>query len=169
MSHLAAVAFPARTGVPSLLSRSSKLLHTASGFSLETPILIPSFSSKAFGFGHDGNPEVQGVLEAAQEFITKTCLISAYDVHYKYVPEPLNLPVNVDLMFLDSGGYEVSDDWDLAAVENQFIDQRSGMLPGCMISGASGRQTFRHFLLVTITRTTGVQWRSSYGLPNKQR
>jgi hypothetical protein len=68
---------------------------------LETPLLVPSFSSKAFGFGRDGKPEVLQVLEAAQEFITRTCLVSAYDIHYEYVPEPRDLAITVDLMFLD--------------------------------------------------------------------
>lgn len=100
-----------------MLCRTSKLVHPASGASLETPLLVPSFSSKAFGFGTGGKPEVLRVLEAAQEFITRTCLVSAYDVHYKYIPKPQDLMITVDLMFLDSGGYEVSDDRDLSAVE----------------------------------------------------
>lgn len=100
-----------------MLCRTSKLTHPASGTSLETPLLVPSFSSKAFGFGHGGEPEVQRVLDAAQEFITRTCLVSAYDVHYGYVPHPKDLTITVDLMFLDSGGYEVSEDRDLSAVE----------------------------------------------------
>lgn len=100
-----------------MLSRTSKLTHSASGVSLETPLLVPSFSSKAFGFGHGGQPEIHRVIDAAQEFITRTCLVSAYDVHYGYVPQPQNLTITVDLMFLDSGGYEVSEDRDLSAVE----------------------------------------------------
>ncbi|OFV94716.1 MAG: hypothetical protein A3F68_08230 [Acidobacteria bacterium RIFCSPLOWO2_12_FULL_54_10] len=100
-----------------MLCRTSKLIHPASGASLETPLLVPSFSSKAFGFGRDGKSEVLQVLEVAQEFITRTCLVSAYDVHYAYIPEPQDLSITVDLMFLDSGGYEVSDDRDLSAVE----------------------------------------------------
>lgn len=100
-----------------MLYRTSKLIHPASSACLETPLLVPSFSSKAFGFGRNGEPEVLRVLQAAQEFITRTCLISAYDLHYKYIPEAQDLAVNVDLMFLDSGGYEVSDDRDLSAVE----------------------------------------------------
>ena len=100
-----------------MFCRTSKLIHPASGASLETPLLVPSFSSKAFGFGHGGKPEVHRVLDAAQEFITRTCLVSAYDVHYGYVPQPQDLVVTVDLMFLDSGGYEASDDRDLSAVE----------------------------------------------------
>lgn len=100
-----------------MLCRTSKLIHPASGVSLETPLLVPSFSSNAFGFGRDGKSEVLEVLEAAQEFITRTCLVSAYDVHYAYIPEPQDLSITVDLMFLDSGGYEVSNDRDLSAVE----------------------------------------------------
>jgi hypothetical protein len=84
---------------------------------LETPLLVPSFSSKAFGFGRGGKPEVHRVLDVAQEYITRTCLVSAYDVHYGYVPQPQDLSITVDLMFLDSGGYEVSEDRDLSAVE----------------------------------------------------
>ena len=100
-----------------MLCRTSKLIHPASGASLDTPLLVPSFSSKAFGFGHDGKPEVHRVLDVAREFITRTCLVSAYDVYYGYVPQPQDLTITVDLMFLDSGGYEVSDDRDLSAVE----------------------------------------------------
>ena len=100
-----------------MFCRTSKLIHPGSGASLETPLLVPSFSSKAFGFGRDGKPEILHVLEAAQEFITRTCLLSAYDIHYEYIPEPQDLAITVDLMFLDSGGYEVSDDRDLSAVE----------------------------------------------------
>jgi len=100
-----------------MLFRTSTLIHPASGASLETPLLVPSFSSKAFGFGQGGKPEVHRVLDVAQEYITRTCLVSAYDVHYGYVPQPEDLAITVDLMFLDSGGYEVSDDRDLSAVE----------------------------------------------------
>lgn len=100
-----------------MLCRTSRLVHPASGVSLETPLLIPSFSSKAFGFDRNGEPELLRVLSASKEFITRTCLISAYDVHYGYIPEPHDLPITVDLMFLDSGGYEVSSDHDLSSVE----------------------------------------------------
>ena len=99
-----------------MFSRTSKLIHPASGISLETPLLIPSFSSKGFGFGREGKSEITQVIEASKEFITKTCLVSAYDVHYQYIPEPQDLLINVDLMFLDSGGYEVSNDRDLSAI-----------------------------------------------------
>ncbi len=99
-------------------ARSSRLVHP-SGMSLETPLLVPSFSSKAFGFGRapDCKPEVLDVVAAAQGFLTRTCLISAYDLHHRYIKGPTDLGLTVDLMFVDSGGYEVSDAHDLSAVE----------------------------------------------------
>ena len=125
-----------------MLCRTSKLLHPSSGTSLRTPLLVPSFSSKAFGFGHDGQPEIRRVLDASREFITKTCLISAYDVYYNYIPAPEDLGVTVDLIFLDSGGYEVSEDRDLSAVDKpvhrprdwdlQKLGAVAGRWPGAM-------------------------------------
>ena len=100
-----------------MFCRSSKIVHSTSGVSLHTPLLVPSFSSKAFGFTRGGQPEILHVLDASREFITRTCLISAYDVYYKYLPAPEDLPITVDLMFVDSGGYEVSQDRDLSAVD----------------------------------------------------
>ena len=100
-----------------MLHRTSTLVHSASGLSLETPLLVPSFSSKAFGFPYDGRSEVRRFLDVAQGFITKTCLVSAYDVHYNYVPEPDSSVMNVDLIFLDSGGYEAGNDCDLSTIE----------------------------------------------------
>ena len=125
-----------------MLCRTSKLAHPASGAPLRTPLLVPSFSSKAFGFSHDGQPEVLRVLDASREFITRTCLISAYDVFYNYIPAPEDLGITVDLMFLDSGGYEVSDDRDLSAVNKpvhrpedwdlQKLDTIAGRWPEAM-------------------------------------
>jgi len=100
-----------------MLCRTSKLVHPASGTSLYTPLLIPSFSSKAFGFSHDGQPEVRRILAAARELVTRTSLISAYDIYYNYIPAPEDLGISVDLMFVDSGGYEVSNARDLSEVD----------------------------------------------------
>lgn len=100
-----------------MFCRTSKLVHPTFGTSLHTPVLVPSFSSKAFGFSRGGQPEILQVLDASREFITKTCLISAYDVYYEYIPAPEDLGITVDIMFLDSGGYEVSEAQDLSAVK----------------------------------------------------
>ena len=74
----------------------------------KTPALVPSFSSKAFE-----RDEVKDILGFAQELITESILVSAYDIHYHGVPLKLSFP---SLVFLDSGGYEASRDQDLSDV-----------------------------------------------------
>jgi hypothetical protein len=74
----------------------------------KTPALVPSFSSKAFE-----RDDVKDVLGFAQELITDQILVSAYDIHYHGVPTKLTFP---SLVFLDSGGYEASQDQDLSDV-----------------------------------------------------
>ena len=98
-----------------MLARSSKLIHKSSGTTLETPLLIPSFSSKGFARNKTGKSEIGTALKFASEFLTRTCLISAYDIHYSHIDNPLELPVIPELIFLDSGGYEISWDNDYSA------------------------------------------------------
>jgi hypothetical protein len=75
----------------------------------KTPLLVPSFSSKAF------EPyKVRDVLRFAEELVSDEILVSAYDIHYNRVPDRLKFP---SLVFLDSGGYEASDDQDLSDVK----------------------------------------------------
>lgn len=74
----------------------------------KTPVLVPSFSSKAFE-----REKVKDVLRFAQELITEQILVSAYDIHYHGIPRKLTFP---SLVFLDSGGYEASQDQDLSDV-----------------------------------------------------
>lgn len=69
-----------------------------------TPLLIPSFSSKGF-------PNISDLFESASEIITNSCLISAYDVHYKLIDRDLTF---VEVAFLDSGGYESSKDFEFS-------------------------------------------------------
>ena len=96
-----------------MLARSSKLRHP-SGVTITTPILIPSFSSKGFNFEEDGISEITGIIKAASEWLTETALVSAYDCHYRYVPTEFYS--TVDLCFVDSGGYEKNNDYDLSTV-----------------------------------------------------
>lgn len=98
-----------------VLARSSTIIHKSSGVSLQTPALIPSFSSKGFSLG-SGQSEVGKILETASEFVTGAYLISAYDIARNYIPAPSDLPMKPDLIVLDSGGYEVSDEFDLSEV-----------------------------------------------------
>ena len=97
-----------------MLARKSRLVHP-SGVILETPLLIPSFSSKGFSFADDGKSESASALTVASQFITESMLISAYDLFYKYLPTGDRLDVYPQLTFVDSGGYETSDSYDLSA------------------------------------------------------
>src|SRR4051812_2740879 len=69
-----------------------------------TPILVPSFSSKGF-------PDIADLVVSASEIITDTCLVSAYDVHYKQIETDVSF---AEFVFLDSGGYESSKDFELS-------------------------------------------------------
>lgn len=99
-----------------MLARSSIIRHKPSGVCVETPLLVPAFSSKGFGVLDNGESEIKKILLTAAEFVTGLYLISAYDVYHAHVPAPADLPMKPDLIILDSGGYEVSDDHDLSSV-----------------------------------------------------
>ena len=100
-----------------MFARSSTIRHKASGVSLQTPLLIPSFSSKGFARSKkDEKSEIGKILAASGEFLTEAFLISAYDVFYGHIPSPRELPFTPELIFLDSGGYEISTDRDYSSV-----------------------------------------------------
>ena len=100
-----------------MLCRTSTILHKDSGVSLKTPLLIPSFSSKGFARSkRSRKSEIGEILAAAGEFLTEVFLISAYDIYYEHVPAPLELSSMPELIFVDSGGYEISTDYDYSSV-----------------------------------------------------
>jgi len=75
----------------------------------ETPLLLPAFSSKV-------TPLIGEVIESLEDYINEPILLSAYDV-YNNKSLQQRLPITCsDLIFLDSGGYECSQDADLADV-----------------------------------------------------
>jgi len=71
-----------------------------------TPMLVPSFSSKA-------NIDITRTLETMSETINGPILISAYDVYYAKIFPKVTFP---DLIFLDSGGYECLKDKDASEI-----------------------------------------------------
>lgn len=100
-----------------MFARSSAITHKASGVTLQTPLLIPSFSSKGFARSKTHKKsEIGTILAAAGEFLTEAYLISAYDIHYGHLPGPVDLPFTPEMIFLDSGGYEISTDRDYSSV-----------------------------------------------------
>jgi hypothetical protein len=72
-----------------------------------TPLLVPSFSSRV--------PEIEKVFRTCEEFIDGPLLVSAYDIAKGHLLPPYDFG---SLVFLDSGGYEVSRDPDLADVSS---------------------------------------------------
>lgn len=100
-----------------MLSRTSAHRHTSSGVTLQTPLLIPSFSSKGFARSKkEGRSEIGEILRYASEFLTDSYLVSAYDIYYNDIPSPNELPRSLGMVFLDSGGYEISTDRDYSSV-----------------------------------------------------
>lgn len=101
-----------------MLARTSTLRHKASGVTLRTPLLIPSFSSKGFAVSA-GASEVGKLFELSASFVTRICLVSAFDIAKQHLPPPDKFPVKPELLIVDSGGYEVSDDHDLSATKRE--------------------------------------------------
>ena len=86
-----------------MFARRSKI-HMGSQIVAETPLLLPSFSSKGF-------PQVAKIMKLMGEFITGPILVSGYDIYYKAVPQKITFS---ELIFLDSGGYEARCEHDLS-------------------------------------------------------
>lgn len=101
------------------LARSNKIT-IPNGGTVQTPLLVPSFSSKGFGVDAEGRSEISTIFEVASEYIADTMLISAYDLYYEHLPS-VGDSVVTELTFLDSGGYEVSNQQDMSAVYVQSI------------------------------------------------
>jgi hypothetical protein len=106
--------FLVRTGRLQVLHRTGAIIHKPSGVSVETPLLVPAFSSKCFGVASGRKSELTKILNATSEFLTGTYLVSAYDIYYGLIPKPLDVPMRPELIVVDSGGYEVSEDNDLS-------------------------------------------------------
>ena len=68
----------------------------------DTPLLIPSFSSKGFGY-------IEQAIAVTNGLIHDAALISAYDLHHNHLA---SLPDKQRLLFIDSGGYEAQKDFE---------------------------------------------------------
>jgi len=104
-----------------MLARRSNLNHPL-GMTIELPRLIPSFSSKGFPFYEHQETgkeisEVSDVLANTGPTITDSILISAYDLSHEYLLNPEQYFGNKELIIIDSGGYELSEDFDSTEVK----------------------------------------------------
>lgn len=87
------------------------------------PLFIPSFSSKGNllipckdGTFVSDNYDLLQVLDVR---VSNSYLVSAYDIFYGYMPQNPNDWPYTDYLFVDSGGYEISDAYDLSE-RNKF-------------------------------------------------
>src|SRR5258706_15857424 len=98
--------------------RTSKLIHPL-GYTIETPLLVSSFSSKGFRFIDKSKSsiksEVGELISSVSEFITESALVSAFDLKY-YLGAGKDLrkkyKLSPTVLFVDSGGYETLEDYD---------------------------------------------------------
>jgi hypothetical protein len=91
----------------SMLAKKRKV-QFANGAAIQTPLLLPSFSTKALQ-----NESVGKVVEYMAATITDEILVSAYDLHYGGLKVE-KLRSFATTVFLDSGGYEATKDTDLS-------------------------------------------------------
>lgn len=87
------------------------------------PLLIPSFSSKGNLLipCQDGKyvSDNYDLLQVLDVRVSNSYLVSAYDTFYGYMPQDPKEWPNTDYLFIDSGGYEISDTYDLSE-RNKF-------------------------------------------------
>jgi hypothetical protein len=106
-----------------MLQPRSRTLRHPLGVELHTPLLVPSFSSKGFGFfpnrrsktrsaNKPAVSEVSQALEFSARFLTKAALLSAYDIHHCHLKRPKRFYDSPSVLFIDSGGYETSAVYD---------------------------------------------------------
>ena len=97
--------------------RSRTIVHP-SGEKFETPLLVPSFSSKGFSMVKKQNSivsECYEVMMVAKGFIEESLLVSAYDLYHSFIPKP-NEFKSARINIIDSGGYETSQIYDLSGI-----------------------------------------------------
>lgn len=97
-------------------ARTRSIKHPA-GNVIETPLLIPSYSSKGFALlkvsKKKYKSEICTAMEIANQMLYESQLVSAYDLYYNYLLDQESL-ISTELTFIDSGGYETSSSFDFA-------------------------------------------------------
>lgn len=96
--------------------RSNSFTHKLGGM-LDLPLVVPSLSSKGFQYFKDqvsgeNKSEISAVLESLGSCLNESYLISAYDLFHKFYINPERHLTNTALILVDSGGYELSPEFD---------------------------------------------------------
>ena len=115
------------------------LTHPVAG-EIELPLLIPAFSSKGFIFNSTGKKnqkreysEVAYPLAEFTRYPMPHILVSAYDLYFDHYMAP-DLPaktvmdyfLNTRILVIDSGGYELSSDFDSTEIKTYTYRPKDG-------------------------------------------
>ena len=79
-------------------------------------MVVPSFSSRGFS-------GIKKIIHVCSEYISAEILLSAYDIiHHSINPSKMTFQ---SLTFIDSGGYEISDDTDFSEIRGATKKQKT--------------------------------------------
>lgn len=110
-----------------MLARCNVLKHPNSDFTVDLPLLVPSFTSKGFGEKKIQGKKRSEIVSIYNDFggndIRNSILISAYDMHHHYCKPEKNF-TDKELIFIDSGGYELCKDYDCTEVKRPHYKPR---------------------------------------------
>ena len=99
-----------------MLARRSNL-RLKNGTTVALPMLVPSFSSKGFGLAREVGQKksysrVSAYLDLIHPYLNTSFLLSGYDLHFGHLKNTTTSYHSAALVFIDSGGYELSPDYD---------------------------------------------------------
>lgn len=111
-------AVPVLIGGAFLTPRSRSI--DIAGVTLETPVLIPSTTSRGMPYSPDGVSEAEEILQLVNGQLGTAVLVSAFDIHHKTVPMACSLLGDTPrdgilfppVVVVDSGGYETQSQWE---------------------------------------------------------
>ncbi len=145
-----------------MLARRSQI-RLPDGSSCDLPLLVPSFSSKGFGFyqakrgkfRHPASVLSVDLFEFGQA-PSPSVLLSGFDLHFKHFALSDGAPrncldsvPNARIIFLDSGGYELAPDFDSSEPKTPPYKPRDGYGRAEYVSVLDGqRERFRKQNLV---------------------
>jgi hypothetical protein len=119
------------------MSPELRTVRLPSGEAIETPLLVPSFSSRGFAQvpGAPPRSEASELLEFFGPELHESFLVSAYDLHHKLLTDGdlvergewgQSLLARPKVLFIDSGGYEIAPGADAGEL---LQDAREGRRP----------------------------------------
>lgn len=101
----------------------SQIIEHPSGLKIKTPLLIPSFSSKGFAIKR-GKSIISDPLLISTEFLEESMLISAFDLYHSLIPSADKFAHSAEIVFIDSGGYETSSNYDFSGIIEYESDSK---------------------------------------------